>query len=163
MSVGPRVVFVRFVASDSPKLTPWLGHLQRVLGSRVAHASPGEPLPVTESLLVWQLVSANNRQLARSVEVRDTFEVATADAREVIESSNTLQVELVSEAGRGVYGWYASIDDTPVMTCARWYLTDRDRRHSIELALRAIAIATLRPGARLTDPALMAGDRAYRT
>jgi hypothetical protein len=159
MSVGPRIVFVRFVASDSPKLTPWLGHLQSVVSPYTPVHSPD---PESGSVLVWQLVSANNRQLARSADVRDTFEVATADAREVVDSRHDLAIELVSEASRGVYGWYAAIEGRPVLTCARWYLSERDRRHSIDIAMSAVEIAILQPGARLTDPALMRGERAYR-
>ena len=158
MSVGPRVVFVRFISGDSPKLSPWLAHVARVLGS----AFRPQPSRSDEGLLVWQLVSGNNRQLARSVAVYSTFEQATADAARLVERGTELIVELVSEAGRGVYGWYASLDGEPVMTCARWYVTDRDRRHSIELALKSVSVAVLHTGARLTDPALMGGDRGPR-
>lgn len=157
MSVGPRVVFVRFHTSESPKLTPWLAHLERVVGPPVAEALP---MAGTREAIVWQLVSGNNRQLARGAIVHDSFEDAHANASAVVAAGDRLAVHLVSEAGRGVYGWRADLDDVPVITCSRWYLTDRDRRYSIEIALRSIAIATLHTGARLTDPALMAGDRA---
>lgn len=156
MPLGPRVVFVRFVSGDSPKLSPWLAHVARVLGSS---ARANKALLKNDGVLVWQLVSANNRQLARSVAVYSSFESATASARAVVHSAGQLEVELVSEAGRGMYGWYATIAGNPVMTCARWYMTDRDRRNSIELALRSAGVATLHTGARLTDPALLGGDR----
>ena len=159
MSVGPRIVFVRFDASDSPKLSPWLGHLQCVVSPYTPVSAPD---PESGSVLVWQLVSANNRQLARCADVRDTFEVATADAREVVDSCRDLAIELVSEASRGVYGWYAAIAGRPVMTCARWYLSERDRRHSIDIAMSAVEVATLQPGARLTTPTPGRTVRAYR-
>jgi hypothetical protein len=91
--------------------------------------------------------------------VYSSFESATASARAVVHSASQLQVELVSEAGRGMYGWYATIAGNPVMTCARWYMTDRDRRNSIDLAMRSVGVATLHTGARLTDPALLGGER----
>ncbi len=158
MAVGPRIVFVRFISGDSPKLSPWVAHVERVLGP----AAREQPARSNQGMVVWQLVSGNNRQLARSVTVHKTFEDAAASASRLVELGSKLVVELVSEAGRGVYGWYASIDGAPVITCARWYVTDRDRRHSIELALKSVAVAVLHTGARLTDPALMGGDRGPR-
>ena len=147
---------MRFVSSESPKLLPWVAHVTRVLRD----AAPREPEPSgPDGLLVWQLVSANNRQLARSVTLHSTFSGATDAARAVVAASDSLAVQLVSEPGRGMYGWYATLDESPVMTCARWYVTDRDRRNAIALALRSVAVATLHEGARLTDPALMAGAR----
>lgn len=155
MSVGPRIVFVRFQTSDSPKLVPWVTHAERVVGQPVPVDSVAEG-----GRVVWQLVSANNRELARGFDVHATFEEARASAQLLVETAGELEVGLVSEAGRGVYGWFASRDHEPQMTCARWYTTVRDRQHSIELALRSIPIATLHSGTRLTDPALMAGERA---
>ena len=154
MAVGPRIVFVRFQSAESPKLTPWLAHVSRVVG-RTARAT----VPVVgDSRVVWQLVSANNRELARSVDVYGTFEAATVGAQYVVDSSANSVIEQVSESGRGVYGWFATVDGVPLMTCARWYVTDRDRRHSIEIARKAVVVATLHTGARLNLPALMGGD-----
>ena len=155
MSVGPRVVFVRFPSGESPKLTPWVAHIERVVGD----VSRPERVSLQPDRVVWQLVSANNRELARGSEVHSSFSDAHSTAAQVVAASDRLALEFVSEAGRGVYGWYVSIDGKPVMTCARWYLTDRDRRNSIEIALRSISAATLHAGARLTDAALLAGDR----
>lgn len=108
---------------------------------------------------MWQLVSANNRQLGRGVGVHATFELARAHAQQVVEAASALTLEHVSESDRGVYGWFATLEGEPVMTCARWYLTDRDRRHSGDLAKRSIALATLHAGSRLSDPSLMGGNR----
>lgn len=157
MPVGPRVVFVRFNTSASPKLTPWIAHVERVVGSTPA-ASVSEPR--AGDAVVWQLVSANNRQLARGAAVHPTFQDAHAHASAVVGAGDRLSLVLVSEPGRGVYGWHATLDDQPAMTCSRWYLTERDRRGSIEVALRSIAGAVLHTGSRLTDPALMAGEHA---
>lgn len=156
MSAGPRIVFVRFLTSDSPKIVPWVAHAERVVGTPTS----AEVAPAEGGRVVWQLVSANNRELARGVGVHPTFESARVHAAMVMELASTLVVEPVSEAGRGVYGWYASVSDRPVVTCARWYTSARDRQHSIDLAVRSIPVATLHEGARLTDPALMAGERA---
>jgi hypothetical protein len=156
MSVGPRVVFVRFLTSESPKLNPWVSHRTRVLD---AAAAPSPAL--NGDVVVWQLVSANNRQLARGASLHGSFESAHESALAAVSAGDGLAVTLVSEAGRGVYGWYASLDGEPAMTCSRWYLTDRDRRYSIDIAMRSVASAILHSGARLTDPALMGGDRDW--
>ena len=152
MSAVPRIVFVRFISAGSPKLTPWIGHAHRVISPDADVAAP------TTGTVVWQLVSANNRQLARGAVVLDTFEDAHADAARTVERHADLTIDFISEGRRGVYGWFASLDGQPVMTCSRWYVTDRDRRHSIELAQRSLANAVLHTGARLNDPALMAGE-----
>ena len=154
MSVGPRIVFVRFLNVDSPKLVPWIAHARRVMGSVPLPSVATAPTDSNDRL-VWQLVSANNRQLARGVGVHHSFEAARLHAQSVV-ASTTLDVEQVSEAGRGVYGWFATDHGVPVMTCARWYVTDRDRRHSIKLAIASVTEAVLHDGARLTDSALMA-------
>lgn len=155
MTVGPRIVFVRFLRDDSPKLVPWRVHISRVLGAAGTSSTRD-----ANGQLVWQLVSGNNRQLARSVRVYSSFEEASDEAKALVESAASLEVTPVSEPRHGVYGWYASIGGEPVMACARWYFTDRDRRHSIQLAVRSLETTTLHVGARLTDPELMAGTNA---
>jgi len=155
MAAGPRLVFVRFPIRDSPRLKPWVAHIRRVLGEIESELHPS----MTDGFIVWQLVSANNRQLARGVDVYETFEEARSTVIALASSSARVTTELVSEAGRGLYGWYFRLDGRPVATCARWYLTDRDRRNSIMLALRSMPVATLNTGARLTEPMPMARDR----
>lgn len=149
MSAGARIVFVRFQSAESPKLAPWSAHADRVIGRAAGGSASGT--------IVWHLVSANNRELARGARVLDTFGEARADAQTVVDAADRLEISMVSESGRGQYGWFAAIDGEPVATCARWYASDRDRRHSVRLALVQLAGARLHDGARLTDPALMAG------
>lgn len=156
MSVGPRIVFTRFVHGESPKLQPWISHLRRSL-----RVDATAPIPIMGNLdsgaVVWHLVSGNNRQLGRSARIYPTFEQATADARLVVDGEPLMQVTLVSEHLRGVYGWYASIDGEPVVTSSRWYETERDRARAIGLALPSMAKAVLLPGSRLVDVSLMRG------
>lgn len=156
MPVGSRVVFTRFLTKDSPKLEPWRSHVDRVMLAD----NPTAPVSIRgEGFVVWQLVSANNRQLARSAHIHDDFDGAVRGAREIADSAADLAVTLVSERGRGVYGWFAVSPGNVVMTCARWYLTERDRRQSVDRALEALSIAELHAGARLIDPHLMGGER----
>jgi hypothetical protein len=150
MSVVPRIVFARFVSTASPKLQPWTEHVQRVVGTAAIFLSDADPSR-EECAVVWHLVAGNNRQLARSARILGSFEGARADARRTIEVGLELAVSEVSEHARGVYGWYASYRGEPVMTCSRWYETERDRRHAIELALRSLDTTSVHTGARLVD------------
>lgn len=149
MALGPRVVFARFESVDSPKLVPWTLHVERVLATAPA------PAAGDDGVIVWQLVSANNRQLARSARVHPSFDSASQDAQRVIDEVDRLEFVPVSERGRGVYGWYANVGDDSVVVCAKWYVTDRDRRHSMALAHVAMGTARLREGTRLIDPKLL--------
>ena len=156
MSNGPRIIFLRFTSSDSPKLLPWKAHYARVTGRSVtapADVRPaGEVLPVT-----WHLASANNRMLARSAQIFLGFDEAEADATATVISGAAFDVKLVSDAVRGLYGWYALHEEAPRITCARWYTTERDRRQAIALALVSIPAAEVNTGSRLVSP--MTGGR----
>lgn len=159
MSAGPRIVFTRFHTSESPKLVPWVAHARRVLGDAYASLAL-TPTARSTGSIVWQLVSANNRQLARGAVVHETFDGARAAAAAVVAAADDLTVTLVSEETRGVLGWYACVADVPVIMGARWYATQRDRRQAIQLAVRSVAVATVQIGARLSDPALMMAEHA---
>lgn len=140
-------MFVRFPERNSPRLKPWLAHARRVLGEAESDRSEAS----IDGFIVWQLVSANNRELARGIEVYETFEEARAQVGILVTASGSLTVEYTSEAGHGLYGWYLKLDGRPVATCARWYLTERDRRSSISLATRSLPVAAVHAGARLTE------------
>lgn len=155
MTVGPRIVFTRFAASTSPKLRPWREHLRRVTGASpevIGFASE------SESVIVWNLVSANNRELGRGAHIFQRFDEAVLSAQQLIERQ--LDVVPVSGDRDGVYGWKASSAGVTEFVCARWYQTDRDRQHSMIIALTALRAASLREGARFNHPSLMAGERA---
>jgi hypothetical protein len=157
MSNGPRIIFLRFTSSDSPKLLPWKAHYARVTGRAVTTPTAvrltGEAPPVT-----WHLASANNRMLARSAQIFLGFDEAEADATATVISGAAFDVKLVSDAVRGLYGWYALKEETPQMTCARWYTTERDRRQSIALSLVSIPAAEVNTASRLVSP--MTGGRS---
>lgn len=158
MTVGPRIVFTRFVTHSSPKLALWRDHTRRVVGESLMESLPSAD-GSEDCAMVWNLVSANNRMLARSATVFDSFDRAVASAARAVDADPTLSVTLVSDDRHGVLGWYAAAHGAAVMTCSRWYATERDRRHAIELALASIAVALLSPGSRLMDPSLLGGAR----
>jgi hypothetical protein len=157
MTVGPRIVFTRFASSTSPKLRPWREHVRRVTGTAPDLIGlDGE----TASVIVWNLVSANNRELGRGAHIYQRFDDAVLGAERLIADSQELDVVIVSGGADGVYGWKAAHAGTTEMVCSRWYQTDRDRQHSIAIALVALRGATLRAGARSNHPSLMAGERS---
>ena len=157
MTLGPRIVFTRFASSTSPKLRPWREHVHRVIGTDPDLIGiDGE----SASVIVWNLVSANNRELARGVHIYQRFDDAVLEARQLVAGSHELEVALVSGDRDGVYGWSASRAGTTDLICSRWYQTDRDRQHAIAIALVSMRSASLREGARPNHASLMAGERS---
>ncbi|MCU1423196.1 MAG: hypothetical protein JWN36_2847 [Microbacteriaceae bacterium] len=142
MSSCPRVVFLRFASADSPKLGPWKEHGRRVMGVAPAGTEPG-------SAVIWHLSSANNRMLGRSAAIYREVADAAESLRANVADFASWKIRLVGDEIRGNYGWYAAIDHEPVMICARWYTTERDRRHALDLALDSIVVADVSTGSRL--------------
>lgn len=144
---GPRIVFTRFASTASPKLEPWREHRRRVFGAR---SELGRARADTTRLaVVWQLVSANNRELARSADMFDDFQDAMVSAREAVDSVETdSSIELVSCEEQGTYGWYLGILGLPTVICSRWYVAERERKQSVQLVVKALPVATLALGAR---------------
>jgi hypothetical protein len=143
MAVRPRVIFTRFSSADSTEFRPWMDHLARVLGK---HA----PTPVgVRDPTVWQLVSANNRELARSVALFDGFGSAREGAKATVLSLPNAASRSVVDERQGLHGWYLSVDGEPHVVCSRWYLADRERTQAVNLAIAALAEATFAEGARV--------------
>jgi hypothetical protein len=157
MSVGPRIVFTRFASGTSPKLRPWREHVRRVTGFAPDVLGGAEE---GDGVVVWNLVSANNRELGRGAQLFHRFADAVIDAQSAVDTAALMEVALVSGDHDGVYGWKASLNGHAELICARWYQTGRDRQHALMVALSALAVAALREGARSTHPALMAGERS---
>ena len=120
-----------------------MAHVSRVLGKRapvvVKMAEPS----------VWQLVSANNRELARSAGIFAGFRAASDAAAATVASLDSAIVRPVVDDARGLQGWYLAIDGEPVVVCSRWYLADRERSQSVNLAVSSLKVAVLGDGARL--------------
>ncbi len=157
MTVGPRIVLTRFASSTSPKLRPWREHVRRVTGSAPELIGVDDE---TSSIIVWNLVSGNNRELGRGAHIYQRYDDAVLDAQRAVAEAAELDVDLVSGDRDGVYGWRAALAGTTELVCARWYQTDRDRQHSVAVALVALRGASLREGARSNYPSLMAGERS---
>jgi hypothetical protein len=142
MTVQSRVIFTRFADTDNPELRPWLAHVTRVLGKRA---------PVVKRMAdptVWQLVSANNRELARSASVFPGFRAASESAKATIEALPKAVIRPVVDESRGLHGWYLAINDQPAVICSRWYYADRERSQAVNLAVASLAVAVRSEGAR---------------
>lgn len=144
---GSRVIFTRFTNAESVKLRPWREHRRKVVGATV------EPVRTSADgsryAVVWQLISANNRELARSADEFDAFEDAVLSAREAVDLVKEHGVMMpVSSDQMGTYGWYISILGHPVVICSRWYASERARQHAARLTLESLPVAELAAGAR---------------
>ena len=143
MTVQPRVIFTRFAGVENPEIGPWLAHVSRVLGNRApAVVKIDEPS-------VWQLVSANNRELARSAGIFSGFRAASDAAAVTVAHLGAAIVRPVVDDARGLQGWYLSIEGEPAVICSRWYLADRERSQAVNLALSSLRVAVFGDGARL--------------
>lgn len=151
MTVGSRIVFMRFAAARSPKLQLWIDHFERVVGHAPRVVNSVVPSQ-EECIVVWQLVTANNRMLARSANLYERFEDARADALAASGFTGPREIVLTSHQRRGEHGWYFCLDGEVEMICARWYSTERDRRNAIELAELSLCTMHLGAGARPIDP-----------
>jgi hypothetical protein len=144
---GSRIIFTRFADADSAKLEPWREHRRRVIGGAGEHrrqSTDSDRLGV-----VWQLMSANNRELARSSDIFDDFQDARIAATEVQEFVGSHgEVVYTSDDRRGAYGWYLSVLGHKAVICSRWYSAERERRDAVLLAMKFLPEAQLASGAR---------------
>ena len=158
MTVGSRIVFMRFATARSPKLQLWIDHFERVVGHGTGRPVPGAARD-DDGAFVWHLISANNRMLARGSRIHGVLTDAIEDTSRLQSVAREMQFKLVFDQLRGLYGWYASLDGIVALTCARWYVTERDRRSSIELAVISLSVAVLRPGTRLVQTEISSSPR----
>jgi hypothetical protein len=135
--MAAKIVFTGAHARDRALLDSWLNHAQKVTGLEAGNAAAEGPA------VVWHLAASNYRVLARSARIQPDRVSARLDAvaAATAAASGELVPRLVKNGLLGAYGWYAVLESAPVVTCARWYSTERDRRDSIRLAFSALAEA----------------------
>ncbi|KQO97745.1 hypothetical protein [Leifsonia sp. Leaf264] len=114
MTGSPRIVFSTFRSGSDPMLRAWTRFRDSVVGTRQLADHPDHPG-------VWRVLASNNRELARSGGLYDTFDSAHAHAIGIRRSINDLDIVLVDGQGPGRHGWYFSLDGCVVLTCGRWY------------------------------------------
>jgi hypothetical protein len=141
----PRIIFTRFASIHSLKLRPWHEHRRRVIDDH--RLEPDQP-ETDGSIVVWQLVTANNRELARGASVFADFITARRSVTDQIRAATESRAVPVSDEQRGGYGWYLTVGERPAVICSRWYVADRERRQAMELAVATISMAKIALGAR---------------
>lgn len=156
MSVGPRIVFTRFASSDSPRLKTWREHVARVVGTGPATVAATTPDP-KDGVMVWSLVSGNNRELARGGRTYVAFEDAVSGAEAAVANHETLDARLISDRRRGGYGWFLLHGPEPELVCSRWYESDRYRNQALAATRHALLSASLLSGTRIAF--IPPGDR----
>lgn len=138
MTNGPRVVYLTMPATDPVRHARWVGHGRQLIGMGPEGLSLIQA-DGSAGFVVWHLVSANHRTLARGADLYPDRPTAERAVKSLSTSAPALKIHLVSRRQPGVYGWYATHAGAPILTCARWYESERTRRESIELALAALA------------------------
>lgn len=150
---GSAVLFIAFSSMDAPGLVAWSVFRQQVIDSMGSGQSANDTVdggPVG----VWRLLASNNREVARSADLFDSF----ASARDSVErlQSRWQELELATFHGpaSASHGWAASLDGSPAVTCARWYETG-----PISLDVSAASIDSFRR-ARITEAPVRGAGRA---
>jgi len=133
------VVFTLF-DEVAVKSAMWFGHARQIVGGNA-----DEFHPPGGAFIVWQLVTANSRPVARSIAGFASLDLAISDARRVASLASQATISLVLDQPNGLRGWVATVDDDAITTCARWYVSDRDCRNAAELAVASLPSAPLAP------------------
>ncbi|PZQ90773.1 MAG: hypothetical protein DI534_06150 [Leifsonia xyli] len=127
MSTGARVQFIRVDPTDPVRMASWIHHISRLTGA------PATPTPA-HPVVVWQLTAGNHRVLARGATTSASVEEAHDDVASVVAARERLVPRMVRLESSRAYGWLLLDGAVPVLTCARWYALERDRRESLRSA-----------------------------
>ncbi|MBN9153306.1 MAG: hypothetical protein J0J05_04900 [Microbacterium sp.] len=140
-----RIVVIELASAQ--RIHSWRDHCTPALGlTRADHG----PL-VAEARFVWQLVSGNNRAIARGYRAYTTATEAQEHAAALRAVAGRLAVRTLRLSHDAVYSWVATHGADIVLMSARSYSTVRDVRDSIVMALATLPEATAGPARRETD------------
>jgi hypothetical protein len=119
MTPGTPILQPVALACDSPALAAWAGARNHAAG-----ALGLAPLRMPSGVvLMWRLLAANNRELARSAQLYDSVGLARQAATELQRHWAELEPTTFHGPVTASHGWAASVDGLLVLTCARWYET----------------------------------------
>ncbi|TXK19478.1 hypothetical protein [Homoserinibacter sp. GY 40078] len=140
MSTGARFQFVRIDPSDPVRMSSWIHHISRLTGI------PADPAATpTHAVHLWHLVAGNHRVLARSASAFATVDEGWADVEAALEARDRLVARMARlESSRG-YGWVLYDGSRAMMTSARWYTMERDRRESLRSTREALDVLAAAP------------------
>lgn len=135
---GSAVLYFSFDSVDQPGLVAWSRFREQVLAALEGPAIPAD-LPQAGRVGVWRLLASNNREVARSAGVFDSFDSAKRAVALLQERWEELEVETFHGPVSATHGWAATLGGIPVVTCSRWYETG-----PISLDVSAASIESLR-------------------
>ncbi len=69
----------------------------------------------------WRVLATNNRELARSYFLYPSFAAAAGHVQRLILAADELAIVPLGGTTGREHGWYATMGDTPVLSCSRWY------------------------------------------
>lgn len=171
MSASPCILFVAFPQGEEAPLHGWSrfrelvqtggGDFAQSRGSETATVEPGaDPQQFgTARAGIWRMIASNNRELARSSFLYDSFVKAQSHILHLKENTAGMVVTVVTGPTAGTHGWYVSIDGTPVMTCGRWFRTAPSCHAAAEGTIEAFRLAVVADDPRR---AVLAGRRWSR-
>lgn len=135
---GAAVLFFSFESLDQPGLLAWAQFRQQVFTAM--HGAPPPPdTPSAGHVGVWRLLASNNREIARSAELFDSFTAAEEAVKQLQSRWEELEVQTFHGPVSARHGWAASFEGAPAVTCSRWYETG-----PISIEVSGASIASLR-------------------
>ncbi|MBM7472208.1 hypothetical protein [Subtercola frigoramans] len=173
MSASPCIVFSAFRTNSEPMIRAWSAFRQQVkvgektTATNTAAQNTAEPTraqltlsepPATRTPStaapsqsgIWRLLASNNREVARSSYLYTSFVAARGHVLYLQQSVDDMQITIVNGPTAGTHGWFASIDSSAVMTCARWYGASASSLEAAVTTLAALRSATVTDDPRRT-------------
>jgi len=171
MTSRPTVLFASFRSEDDPLRRSWtdfrdqLGALAAPIGrlrqekTLIKRRSGNATIPA-EGSGIWRLLAPNNRELARSSYIYSSFTLARDHVVRLHGDASELAVSVVRGPVPGSYGWFLSLNTTPVMMGPRWYERSNTCRSAAQGALLAFQSARIAEAPLRTTPS---GRRTRQT
>jgi hypothetical protein len=153
MSTSARIQFIRVDPTESARMASWTHHLSRLTGTPLAIAPD-------QSVFLWQLTAANHRILGRCAISFRSIAEAREDVASVVEARASLTVRMVRLEASRSYGWALLDRGDPVLTCARWYTMERDRRESLRMTRLGLDLLSVASEQETELPVAMAEGRS---
>jgi hypothetical protein len=151
----PHILFLAFSSIADPMLESW-SRFRNLVDRETQHSvrpdahqerldsDLGKVQTAVRFSGIWRLLASNNREVGRSAFLYGSFASAQSHVRELQARTDELAVTTYKGPNAGTHGWFASINDVPMITCGRWYETDTTSTEAgigSILALRSALIA----------------------
>lgn len=183
MPANARIAFSSFPSSYDLQFAVWRRVTERILGespttrsaassmqrsSALTASALAHHVPLTAPRGIWQLLAANNRELARSTSDYSRFSEALAHIVQLKEAATLLEVRVDRQSHQRDWFWVADCDGEPVMASARVFTSASEAAKTAAGAVLAFALATIdelprdRPARRPASASTRASSDAQR-